>query len=265
MDFENRIQKYHSLLTENDQKIIAYLLAHKSSTIQLSITDLSKEIEVSPSGITRFCKKLQFENFQQMKYALAKSAPKTENKEEIPDIIFGYYETIIKSTKQFITKAQISHIISIISNADNIIFCGMGNSGVVAEEFNSRTERMGINSQSITDSHAMLIKSTLMGGRDVLFCFSYTGRTQSVIDSARIAKGNGAKVVVITNYDDTELTEISDEVVLISSHIYMDDDKFVNTQIASLFVLDILTYTLLENEKWMENRKKTLDAIDKYG
>ncbi|MDY0406546.1 MurR/RpiR family transcriptional regulator [Virgibacillus sp. 179-BFC.A HS] len=201
---------------------------------------------------------MQFENFQQMKYALAKSEPENEAKKDIADIIFGYYENIIKSTKQFITKEQISHIVSIMSKANNIVFCGMGSSGIIAEEFNSRTERMGINSSSITDSHAMLIKTTLMGNKDVLFCFSYTGKTQSVIDSARIAKDNGAKVVVITNYDETELTKIADEVVLVSSHIYMDDEKFVNTQIASLFVLDILTYSLLENDKRMENRKKHL-------
>ncbi|MDY0394068.1 hypothetical protein RWE15_05720 [Virgibacillus halophilus] len=118
-----------------------------------------------------FVKKLQFENFQQMKYALATSVPKEKEKKDISDIIFYYYETIIKSTKQFITKKQISRIIAILSHANNVIFCGMGNSGVIAEEFNSRTERMGINSQSITDSHAMLIKSTLMDSQDVLFLF----------------------------------------------------------------------------------------------
>jgi DNA-binding MurR/RpiR family transcriptional regulator len=264
MDFENRIQKYNSFLTDNDRKIITYILSHKSSTIHESITDLSKKVKVSPAGITRFCKKLDFENYQQMKYALAQAIPPDGEKEDIMDTIFGYYETIIQSTKQFISKQQIAKIIAIMSEAENIIFCGMGNSGVTAEEFNSRIERMGIHSQSVTDPHAMLIKSALMGSGDVLFCFSYTGKTQSVIDAAMIAKKNGAKVVVITNYE-TELTNIADEVVMVSSHIFMDDEKFVNTQIASLFVLDILTYSLLENEKCMENREKTLKVINRYG
>lgn len=265
MDLENRIQKFNSVLTNNDQKILDYILLNKSAAINKSITDLSKDIKVSSASISRLCKKLQFANFQQMKYSLAKSESKVKNKKDIPDIISNYYELIIKSTKQFISNEQIDLISSILTKSQNVIFCGRGNSGVIAEEFNSRTERMGINSQSITESHTMLIKSTLMNNQDALFCFSYTGRTKSVIDSARIAKDNGAKVVVVTNFDKTELTKIADEVILITSPIYMEDEKFINTQIASLFLLDVLTYKLLESKQHMENRKKTLESINKLG
>lgn len=267
MNFENRVQKYHALLTENDEKIASYLLANKKESIlSFTITDLSEAISVSPASITRFCKKIKFNSFQEMKYSLLKEeTSKRVQNEKVSDIIFSYYEMIMTSTLQFITEEQILAISDAIIHADHIIFCGIGNSGLIAQEFNSRIERMGISSQAITDSHGMIIKSALLGKNDVIICISYTGKTHSVIDAARLAKKNKATVIAITNYENTELTKLSDEVVLISSHRYIDDKKFINTQISSLFFLDILTYHLLDNDTLGKNRQKTLEAIHKYG
>ncbi|AXI10542.1 SIS domain-containing protein [Oceanobacillus sp. 143] len=266
MNFENRIQKYNSLLTGNDHKIIKYLIANKDTVIDKTIIDLSEEIQVSPASITRFCQKVDFDSFQQMKYSLVKNNRVDQNKTgESFEIIYHYYETILKSTQQFITEEQTSRIVEQIINANDILFCGVGNSGLIANEFNSRIERMGISSRATTDPHGMLMKSALLKEDDLLICFSNSGQTKCVIDSARLAKDKHATVIIVTNYRDTELTELADEIVLISSYKYIDDEKFINTQLPSLFFLDLLTYKLLNNEELMKSRKKTLKAINLYG
>ncbi|RDW20605.1 MurR/RpiR family transcriptional regulator [Oceanobacillus chungangensis] len=266
MNFENRIQKYNSLLTGNDHKIISYLNANKHTVIDKTIVDLAEEIQVSPASITRFCQKVDFDSFQQMKYSLVKNNSMEQNKTgESFEIIYNYYETILKSTQQFITEEQTSRIVEQMKDANNILFCGVGNSGLIANEFNSRIERMGISSKSTTDPHGMLMKSALLKKDDLLICFSNSGQTKCVIDSARLAKDNQAGTIIVTNYHDTELTALADEIVLISSYKYIDDEKFINTQIPGLFLLDLLTYKLLSNEDLMKSRKKTLKAINLYG
>ncbi|WP_249869248.1 MurR/RpiR family transcriptional regulator [Oceanobacillus saliphilus] len=265
MNFENRIQKYNSILTSNDRKIIRYLVANKDTVINKTITDLSDEIEVSPASITRFCKKIDFDSFQQMKYSIEQNAVETIKTDKTFDIIYNYYHSIIKSTQQFISEEQTSRIVGLILSASNILFCGVGNSGLIANEFNSRIQRMGISSQSMTDAHGMLMKSALLDENDLLICFSNSGETKSVVDSAKLAKENNATTIAVTNYEDTLLTKLADEVILISSYKYIDDEKFINTQIPGLFLLDILTYKLLNHERLMEQRKKTLRAISKYG
>lgn len=225
---------------------------------------MSERIDVSPASITRFCKKLQFNSFQELKYALLKEASSKGKNQSTPTIIIGYYESIIQSTVQFITDEQIKNITRLIMNANKVVFCGIGNSGMIAQEFNSRVERMGISSQSIIDSHRMILKASMLQDDDLLICISYSGETQSIVDTAKLAKENGVKVIAISNYENTSLAKTSDETILISSYLYMDDEKFINTQISSLFVLDILTYELLQNEQLLNNRKKTLDVINKY-
>ena len=265
MNFENRIQKFNSLLTENDRKIIKYLLANKDTILNKTIVDLSEEIHVSPASITRFCKKVDFNSFQEMKFHLGGRPTELNKADDTLDTIYNYYQSIIKSTQQFISEEQTTRIVSLILNAKKVVFCGIGNSGLIANEFNSRIERMGINSNSITDTHAMLMKTSLLGESDLLICFSNTGKTKSVIDSAKLAQENHVPTVVVTNYDDTLLTKFANEVVLISSYKYIDDEKFVNSQLPGLFFLDLLIYKLLSNDKLMVNYQKTLKAINEHG
>ncbi|WP_205136998.1 SIS domain-containing protein [Virgibacillus halotolerans] len=264
MNFENRIQKFNSLLTENDRKIIKYLLANKDTILNKTIVDLSEAIHVSPASITRFCKKVDFNSFQEMKFHLGGRPTELNKADDTLDTIYNYYQSIIKSTQQFISEEQTTRIVSLILNAKKVVFCGIGNSGLIANEFNSRIERMGINSNSITDTHAMLMKTSLLGESDLLICFSNTGKTKSVIDSAKLAQENHVPTVVVTNYDDTLLTKFANEVVLISSYKYIDDEKFVNSQLPGLFFLDLLIYKLLSNDKLMINYQKTLKAINEH-
>jgi len=264
MNFENRVQKYKSYLTENDQKIINYLLENKETILSQSIVYVAEGANVSPASITRFCKKMEFRSFQEMKFSIGGETPRIHH-EGTFSTIYQYYQTIIKSTQQFISEEQTDKIVSLIKNANRVLFCGVGNSGLIAVEFNSRIERMGIRSRAVTDAHGMIMETSLLDKNDILICFSNTGETKSVINSAKLAQKNNIFTIAITNHDETLLTNYSNEVVLISSYKYIDDEKFINTQISSLFVLDILTYELLQNEQLLNNRKKTLDVINKYG
>lgn len=264
MDFKNRLQKYSAAFTENDRKIAGYLLEDKQ-VAQKSITDLANEIDVSPSSITRFCKRMQFDSFQQLKYALLDvTSDRRTNDSEIMHVT-DLYESIIHSTQQFLEIGQISRIAEQLRLARRVLFCGVGNSGLIAREFNSRVERMGMDSAAVTDAHAMVMRSALLGEADVLMCFSYTGKTQSVLSAARQAKENGARLLVVTTSGAEELTDLADDIVFVADHSLAEDEKFINTQLSSLFFLDVLTYRLLENPELRANRAKTLAALKRFG
>lgn len=264
MNFENRIQKYNSSLTDIDKKITKYLLANKTSIRDKTIIELSEAIQVSPASITRFCKKIDFNTFQQMKFSLIGAGTENKKSDHTFETVYNYYQTIIKSTQQFFSEEQTNRIVKLISSKNKVLFCGIGNSGLIAHEFNSRIYRMGISSESVTDAHDLLMKSSLLQENDLIVCFSNSGKTKPVIDAAKIAKNNKATVIVVTNFEQTVLTKFADEVILISSYRYIDDPNFINSQLPGLFLLDLLTYKLLNNEELMHVRQKTLDAINKY-
>lgn len=46
------------------------------------------------------------------------------------------------------------------------------------------------------------IAASLMGPEDVVLFVSYSGATRDMMDTLRLAKDNGAKVILLTHYDD---------------------------------------------------------------
>lgn len=59
-------------------------------------------------------------------------------------------------------------------------------------------------------------------------------------------------MVVITNYEGSLLTQCADLVLITTDQSRINDTQFINTQIATLFLIDIVSYLLLD-DKYMNN------------
>lgn len=70
MKFENRIQRSRHVLTKMDKKIIEYIQTHELDENFSTINSLAYAIGTSPATITRFSGKLNYANFQDMKFNL---------------------------------------------------------------------------------------------------------------------------------------------------------------------------------------------------
>ena len=67
-----------------------------------------------------------------------------------------------------------------------------------------------------------------------------------------MAHARGAYVVAITNYEGSTLTECADLVLITTDQSRINDSRFINTQIATLFLIDIVSYLLLDDD-YMHN------------
>ena len=77
---------------------------------------------------------------------------------------------------------------------------------------------------------------------------------------AKIARNQGAYVVVITNFEGSALTKNADLVLITTAQSSNNDSKFINSQIATLFLLDIVSYLL--NDTHMHHvYQQTRDVI----
>src|SRR5699024_8542898 len=67
------IKSYYDNLNGTSKDIADYLLKHPQTSSALTITDLARETNSSISSISRFAKKLGFNNFQELKINLLTS------------------------------------------------------------------------------------------------------------------------------------------------------------------------------------------------
>lgn len=267
MKFENRIQRYHHLFTKTDKQIVEYIQSNHFDDSFSTINSLAHAIGTSPATITRFSNKLDYDNFQDLKFNLQQEmTDKVIENSPLIQRIHKYHQDIIQQTGEFISDEKIQSFVNQIMRSRQIIYAGLGSSGLSATEFYYRMMRMGLKGNVSTDSHQMKIFASLLTASDTFVAISNSGETEELITAANIAHEKGAFVVAITNYQGSGLTECADLVLITTDQSRTNDSRFINTQIATLFLIDIVSYLLLDDDHLHKVYNKTTDVIlnDKY-
>ncbi|MGX7420484.1 MurR/RpiR family transcriptional regulator [Carnobacterium gallinarum] len=263
LNISNRISQNYSLLSKKEKAIADFVLTKQAKIDDMSIQDLAAAVHTSNATITRFCHKLSYRSFAEFKTKFFQEQHIKPTTLQIPSKIADYYSRLISSSAELIEPAALKDFLKRIRSAKRIIICGLGSSGLTATEFKYQLMRMNFNVDAITDPHMMLMNSALLDKEDLLIGISNSGETTAVIDAVKIAKNEAASIFSITNRNHTTLTNLSDGVLFTSGIHSIPDERFINSQLAIHFIIDIVCYTLLEEDTYFASRKKTLETLKK--
>jgi DNA-binding MurR/RpiR family transcriptional regulator len=98
--------------------------------------------------------------------------------------------------------------------AGTVLFCGLGDAAVVAQEAHQRFVRVGKRCVSTLDPDLQLMYASQFGPGDVVVAISHSGRSRTVLDTVRMAKDRGVTVIGITNFPVSPLAKKADIVLL---------------------------------------------------
>lgn len=257
------IQKNYTLFSEKERDIADYILQSNDQIKNINITDLSKAIGVSNATITRFSKKIGCKSFVDMKIQLSAASTRVEDlkDEGVFSDIYSFYKSTIDMTNHLIDKEMIFKFVKEIKNAKRIYICGVGSSGFTASEFALRLLRMGFNVSSITDSHMMIINSSILSKDDLIVGISLSGETNEVVQSLRIGKANGATSVAMTSFENSSIAMYSDMNFILYNSGFIDKERFVNSQFSAMYVVDLICSVLLRDKELKDKMQLTVDTI----
>lgn len=249
------IETQHHLFSATDLKLIEYL-RQTPNIVFKSITEVIEESGVSYGSVIRFTKKLGCSGFQDFKIRLAGENHHLEplNDEEV--LGTSWMENMLRTARQQLLvtarncdKAVLSTIVQRIINARQILVIGVGGSYPVAQELTYRLLRMGFANTSIeSDEHAQGYRISMLGPKDLLIVFSYSGSTKSILDTARLAKQAHVHIAVFTNYVKSPLMEHADS-ALITSIREPALQAELGTKLPFYFLLELLCESLYEESK----------------
>lgn len=252
--------QYHNLSLK-EKEIADYIVQHKSSIQNINIRELADHTHSSTSTITRFCKKINCDSFVDFKIRLSREAEKPSGNNNGFTQVQNLYNEIVNAAADMMHQEDFENVVRMIKNAQRVQVYGLGSSGLSALEFKYRLMRMNITIDAMTDSHMMLMSAALLNKNDLIIGLSNSGQTAEVIDALKIGKRNGAATISITNYNHTPLTDISDISLFTPSLHRMGDTHFINSQLAIIYVLDVLSMLLLNDEKLFRKRQDTLEIL----
>jgi DNA-binding MurR/RpiR family transcriptional regulator len=265
-------------LSKADSKLCARLLKEPEIFIHSTITELAKLIGVSNATIVRFTQKFGMDGYQSFKLALAQET--SQNDGDKDDLLTGPIEKgdsieiiakkflvinmeALEQTMSLLNYSEVNKAAKMILTAEKVNFMGIGYSGITAQDAKYKFMRIGIDTDAYTDGHTMLMMSAIMHSKDVAFAISHSGNSREVVQSLKIARGNGVKTICVTNSINSDIAEFADALVTYSSTETRFQTGSVATKIAQFFVLDLIYTEVARNSaKYAENKIKTTKALE---
>lgn len=278
MNILSKINSSEIKFTKSEKLLIKYINKGIDEFSYKSISEIAKDIGVGESTITRFSKKLGFASFQDFKVTLAcetndmhtnniidESIDNKEHSKETCKKILNNNIYVLESTSQSINYDNIHKCSDMIRKANRIFFIGIGYSGIIAQDINYKCMRIGINSNCFSDTHTILMMSSILTKDDVLVCISHSGETEDIIKAINIAKTNNVNIISITNDYNSKISKLSDISLSYVSNETIFETGSMYSKLAQMFILDLI-YTQLVKDMGgiaINNKLKTTDAIRK--
>ncbi|WP_321969495.1 MurR/RpiR family transcriptional regulator, partial [Streptococcus pneumoniae] len=226
------------------EKIADYILVRDSEIVYETSSEIVSKVKVGEGTLNRFCKKIGYSGFQELKLKMTKDILELESQKMSSDTfideIKNNYLSIVESTRKLIDGRQIELAIKLIREANQILMIGVGSSGNAAREFESSLLRIGIISKTVIDTHFQLMHTALLKDNDLIIAFSLSGSTKEVEETLLNAKRKNVKIISITNYSSRNIAKLSDCVLLTSKKESYLEGGSLMAKASQLFIIDVI-------------------------
>jgi DNA-binding MurR/RpiR family transcriptional regulator len=246
-----RIRNGFGALSKGERLVAEAILRDPHAVTLESVTDLACRSNTSPAAVSRFCRKLGFDNFPRFKIRLSHdlASPMADIHEDITvgdtvgkitrKVVHGNIQTLT-DTLQALEEKAVARAVDLLSTAARITFFGLGGSGIVAQDAAHKFMRTGRPIVVYTDKHLQLIHASLLGEKDVVVAVSHTGRNRDLLDVLRVAKSTGARIVAITHYGPSPTAKLADVALHTMARETAYRRESLSSRIAALTIVDVL-------------------------
>ena len=102
-----------------------------------------------------------------------------------------------------------------------------------------------------------------MTPEDVVLFVSYSGATRDMLETLRTAKAAGAKIILLTHYEDSPGAKLADVVLLCGAQESPLDSGNIPIKVALRYVAEVLVlrYTMDDPQNVMDAQDRTSEAL----
>ncbi len=231
--------------------IYNYVITHEHEVIYMRIRELAEHTHVSTATILRFCKKVGCEGFSEFKTKLKLELKSRQSVVKSGEhAVMEFFERTLSSDQE----AVLEEAVQMLMDADNVLFVGIGSSGILAEYGARYFSSLGKFSMYIKDFsypiHNRLQKNS------VSIVLSVSGENSFTIKQMNRLKREGSKVISITNNKQCTTAKMSDlNLAYYMTEEYYEDTN-ITTQVPVIYLLETLARKLNQHE---QQRKEILE------
>jgi RpiR family carbohydrate utilization transcriptional regulator len=255
-------------LRNSEKKVAKCVLGDPGAVVSASITELAEKAGTSEPTVIRFCRRLGLGGYMELRLNLARDLPSAQSifenvgdadsPAEIAGKIINAHREALSNTLNKLDLDDLEAAVGALRAARRIEFYGLGGSAVVARDAHHKFFRLGIPCVAYDDPHMQVMSAALLGREDVVVVISHTGSTKDIIDSAKIARKAGAKVIGILGSENAPLSKVCDIALSVFSKEAALRLAPMTSRLVQLAVVDVLFVTVA-----MRDFGDTRERLDK--
>lgn len=270
-------------LSKAEFHIAELVLDRPAVVVESTITRLAELAETSPASVARFCRAVGYAGYKEFRIAIAAANSREQAARELfrvddaeidandsaLDVVtkVAYQEArAIEETARSIDLDALDAVVAAIRTAPRIDVFGAGSSGLTAQDLQLKLHRIGVPSFCWTDAHLALTSFALTGPGSIAIGVSHSGQTLETHQMLTLARGRGATTVAITNYPDSPLAAVADQLLVTSARESRYRTGAMSSRLAQMAIVDFLVVRLLQGEidRAGELLRLTYDAVQAH-
>lgn len=276
-DVLTQISNLTPQFSQAEEKLASFVRADPYRVVNLSISELADQCGISVSTVSRFCRHLSLNGYQDFRLELMRSLTNAStsdstttkditSEDSVPVMISkmgALYAQAYNKTISGIDTAAFSRVCDLIDAANDVHFVGTGNMLPIALAAKLQFMNVSTKFHCDLDSSSQALSTALMNENSLVIIFSYSGEHITATEIAKFAKASNARVVSITRYSQSTLVNYSDEVLICSvsrsAHQYSSLPLCAGLQ----FITDLLytEYCRRHPETATANKRKTFGVV----
>ena len=270
-NFWELLQQRQGQLTRSGHAVADYLLQHADEAQYLSISSLARECNVAEATVFRFCRALGFDGYHEMRIALAQAnatGTMSSQRELQPgastETLFEHASarlfTAINGTQNALSVEAVDEAARMLREAKQVFCFGQGGSMLLANDICARFSSLSNKFRTAGDSHLQILAASLMNEADVVLFVSYSGATRDMMETLRTAKAAGAKIILLTHYEDSPGASLADVVLRCGAQESPLDSGSIPIKVAVLYVGEVLVLRYILDSPEQANTAQELTS-----
>jgi len=236
-------------LSKADALLADYIMNNPECLGESTAYTLAEASGTSPATVVRFCRKLGFSGFAELKshasdsvveQAKDMSLQQGDDAGAVKSKVISYTKMVLDQLEESLDNDALQKAADMLSQANHVVIVCEGGSGTISRAAYDIFLKLAIPVRCIDDIMFQTMEISMMGPDDVLFIIVNSGRTWNVLSNAAYAQERGLKIVGVVGRQGTPLSQYLD--VEITTAMFSSDyfSDFAAARACELVTVSIL-------------------------
>lgn len=248
------IEQRITTLSPAEKRVAHWVLENPEACLHTPVAMLASRANVSEPTVVRFCRSVGCGGLKDFKLRMAQSLADTRSRyhsdvksddtfREIAMKVFAGSNRELNSALNQLSSEALRAAVDAMLNCRQIVFKGVGASGIVALDAHHKFFRLGIPCTAYTDLPTITQAAAIADNSYVIVAISKTGDSLALAAAAQTARDRGAAVITLTGVH-SALAQAGSINLCLNSNEDTSLYTPMSSRLAQLCVLDALQICL---------------------